>query len=260
MNQRWARLWLKPGRPGTALIAGCQGAQRQRAFWPVGEHDGAALGFEGGDRVVENGVQELVLALEVDQVMAGTQQRQQLLPLARTAFAVERQSLDRLVPAVDLGRLDEHVLHAGGRHIVLLDFLDSLDHDRQVAEADQVVHLEWQFARPEAGAVEVGAVGAAEVADAPAVAVDAEFGMPAADGSVVENHFEGGEPAGTQDAVRFPDLAFDLAGDAAQANSSLHVSSLVQVTGRAAPRSAAIENIACDFAQCTKSVIPLRPA
>src|SRR5262249_16331066 len=75
------------------------------------------------------------------------------------------------------------------------------------------------FARSEAIAVEESAVGTAQVAQAPALVGDANFGMASADGGIVEDNFERGESAGAQDCLGIPGLSFDVSVDATQANA-----------------------------------------
>jgi hypothetical protein len=64
------------------------------------------------------------------------------------------------------------------------------------------------------GAVEEGAVGAAEVADVPALLVGVDLGMAAADGAVVDGDFEGVHAADPQEGLRLPRAALDGPVDA----------------------------------------------
>ena len=98
VKERWARFWLKPGRLAILAVAAGQGAQLQRAVRPLGQDDGAALGVERADGVVEDRVQQLFFAFQVDEVMAGPQQGQQLLARPRAAVAVEGQALRGRLP------------------------------------------------------------------------------------------------------------------------------------------------------------------
>jgi len=58
----------------------------------------------------QDGVQELVFAFQVAEVVAGPQQGQELFAGARAAVAVQGQVLDGLVPAAGRGRLDHQAV------------------------------------------------------------------------------------------------------------------------------------------------------
>src|SRR5262245_13787263 len=157
--------------------------------------------------------------------MAGAQQRQQLLARPRTTVAVESDALECVLPGIGGGRLDEQIL----RRVVEVGvacIADDIDNERDIAAAEDIVHAQRPFAGAEARTVEKGAVGAAKVADAPAVGGGADFRVPPADGAVIEHDFERGEAAGAEQTVRLPDLAFDFAAYAAQAYLPPHASLL----------------------------------
>ena len=56
----------------------------------------------------------------------------------------------------------------------------------------------------------------------PSVVAETNFGMPSADGAIVEDDFERTEPSGSEQGRGLPGVAFELATDSAQANSAFH--------------------------------------
>ena len=142
----------------------------------LGQHDRAALRLQHADRVVEDRVEQLVLALEVHEVVPGAQQCEELLAGPRHLVAVERDPPDALLERGRRGGDD--VLVRGrplGRRVV------HLDDQRDLAELDDVARAQRLLARPDPHAVDVSPVGAFEVADAPAVVGVADLRVPAAD-------------------------------------------------------------------------------
>ena len=177
-----------------------EGAQPQRAARTIGEHDGAALRVQRADGIVQNRMQQVLFVFQVNQVMAGTQQCQELFARARAAVAVEGDAVEGVFPGIGGGGFDEQII---GRVVELLfaGVADEIDDEGDVAAAEDVVHAQRPFAGAQARAVEEGAVGAAEIAHAPAVGGRADFRVTPADRAVVEHDFERSEPAGTEQAV-----------------------------------------------------------
>ena len=60
----------------------------------------------------------------------------------------------------------------------------------------------------ESNAIYVGSVGAVQIADPPGGVDQANFGMPAADGTIVENDFKCSQPAGTENRSDSQTLPF----------------------------------------------------
>jgi hypothetical protein len=180
---------------------------------------GPSPSVEDADRVVEDRVEELVLALQVDQVVPGPQQGEELVAGPRHAVAAERHPPDALVVRRPGRGGDDELVRRGaveGR-------VHQLDQEGHLAELHHVPRLEREVLGPDAGAVDVGAVGALQVADRPvAVQADADLGVLAADGAVVEDDLQRGEPAGAQQRIVLPDVALDRATDAPESNDPLH--------------------------------------
>jgi len=123
--------------------------------------------------------------------------------------------------------LDAQRVGDDGRRVALgLAVADGLDDDGDLAEPEQVLDAERPLAVTQPDAVEACAVGAAQVADAPAALGGPDLGVIAADGVVVEDHLEGLEPADADQVVRFPGSTLERAVHAAQAYGPLHVTSL----------------------------------
>ena len=93
-----------------------------------------------------------------------------------------------------------------------------LDHHGDFAELNDVARVQLPLAGAEADAVDVGAVGAFQVADPPAGVGLADLGVAAADGAVVQHDLQGAEPAGPENVRGLPRLSFDLAADSFEAN------------------------------------------
>src|SRR5207244_281757 len=93
---------------------------------------------------------------------------------------------------------------------------------RELAEFEDVAFLNGPFAGADAVAVEVGAVGAAQVAEAPAALGRRHLGVLPADGAVVQADFGRLLPPNAQFRRRLPDPSLDEAGHAAQANVGSH--------------------------------------
>ena len=72
------------------------------------QDDGAALGVEDRDTVVEDRLEEVLFLFDVDEMVPGAQQRTQLLAGTRAMLAVDRQPFDRLVPTRLGGPRDAH--------------------------------------------------------------------------------------------------------------------------------------------------------
>ena len=115
--------------------------------------------------------------------MAGAQQAQELLAGRGLRLRSKARPLEGVFPAQWLAMASTSRFSAArtSRRFVLRPRRRRVDDEGDVAAADDVVGAERPFAGPEAGAVEEGAVGAAQVADAPAVAGD-DLGVAAADG------------------------------------------------------------------------------
>src|SRR5262249_7547890 len=227
-------------------------AEPQRTALAFGQHNRAALGVEGADGVVENRVQQLFFVFEVNEMMAGAQQGQELLARPRTAVAVEGDALQRVLPGIGGGRFDEQSFGSVA-DVLIAGIGDDIDDEANVAAAADVVHAQRPFAGAEARAVEEGAVGAAEVTDAPAVGGGADFRVPPADGAVIEHDFERGEAAGAEQTVRFPDLTFNFAAYAAQAYLPPHASLLSTANAasvRGEERGNTKNTIACNSTTC----------
>ncbi len=156
-------------------------------------------------------------------MVAGPQQDHQLIARARAPIAVERHADDSVFPTAAFGARDLHIFDGAGRFFVLVaNFLEAIDDKGDIPEANDVVRPHSAFARAQAGAIEKRTVGAAQIADAPTAAGGADFCMPATDGRIVQDNFQRGQTAGAQDIVGFPDLSFNVAVDATQANASFH--------------------------------------
>ncbi len=163
-------------------------------------------------------MEQLLLALQVAQVVARAEQGEHLLPGAGAVLGVEDKALQGVLDAVGGAGLDQHVALDGG-HLLLAAVAEHFNNERDVAEADDVVLAEGVLA------IEKGAVGAAQIADAPAGGRVLDLGMPAADRAVIQHDLQRGQPAGPQDRFALPELALNLAVDAAELNVSLHAPS-----------------------------------
>src|SRR5262245_10033679 len=203
-------------------MAARQGAEPQRAAGVLGEHDRAALGIERADGVVQNRMEQVFFVFQAAQVMAGPQQGEQLFAGARAAVAIEGDAADRVFPRVAGDGFDQEMIGRGGVVPLFSALLEIVNDERDVAAAENIVNANRPLARSQAGAVEKGAVGAAQIADAPTLPRAANFSVAAADGGVVEDDFECVEAAGAQETFRFPDLAFDVAVDATQTDALFH--------------------------------------
>src|SRR5262249_9501370 len=197
-----------------------EGAQAERPAGPVGQHDGAALGIEDGDGIVEDRLQQVFLAVEVDEVATGAQHGVQLFARTRAAVTVEGQPLQRLVPGGPGGGLDAQLLGRG--EVGVLFFREGLDDDGKLAKLQEVADAERPLAGADADAVEARAVGAAEIADPPAPLGRAQLGVEAADRAVVEHDFQRGEAPHAEQGGRLPGLPLDGAVDPAQPDEPLH--------------------------------------
>ena len=135
---------------------------------PFGQHDGAALGVEHGDGVVQNRVEKVFFLLDVAEVVAGPEQGDQLvagageLRLSKASPCSASSQDDLAVPSTRMPSAGR----AGVGRLGL--FLDGLDDDGDLAELQQVARPQRPLAVAEPDAVEAGAVGAAQVAHAPA--------------------------------------------------------------------------------------------
>ena len=119
------------------------------------------------------------------------------------------------------GGLDQQVVRAG-RGVRLAAVAHHVHDQRDVPAADDVVGAQRPLAGAQAGAVEEGAVGAAQVAHAPAVGRVPDLRVPAADRAVVQDDLECGQAARPEEGFALPRHPFDVAVDAAQANVPLH--------------------------------------
>src|SRR5262249_19879412 len=119
----------------------------QRQFGPpLGEDNGAALGVEDADGIPEDRLKQVLLALQVAQMVAGTYQGQQLLASPGAAVAVKGQVLQGLVEGGTGHRLDREVLFAAEGAVAPLGVWNlelvvgrravdqCLDYDRNLAE------------------------------------------------------------------------------------------------------------------------------
>jgi len=109
----------------------------------------------------QDGVQELVFAFQVAEVVAGRNRARSCSPARAAAVAVQGQVLDGLVPAAGRGRLDHQAVGGQVADLGVAAVGQDIDHHGDVAAADDVVGPQRPFAGPELGAVQVGAVGAA---------------------------------------------------------------------------------------------------
>ena len=233
LTQRLARLWLNWKRPPASLrprrlargsaAAGHQCLEFELVLRPLGQHDGAALGVEHGDGVVQYRMKKVFFLLDVAEVVAGPEQGHELVAGAGRAATVEGQALQGLVPG-RLGRaLDAHaVVGRLARRRSARLFLDGLDDDGHFAELQQVARPQRPLAVAEADAVEAGAVGAAQVAHAPAAVGGLDLGVVAADRAVVQHDLQRIEPADAQQVRRFPGLSLDGPIQSAQADRPFH--------------------------------------
>ena len=161
---------------------------------PVGQHDRAALGVEALNGVVQDRVEQFVFVLDVDEVVAGPQQGDQLLAGPRRRGSSNTRSSiasshDELVDASTT--IWSMICGSMRRGSCVRSLLTSQCH---LAELDHVLGLDRLFPGPYADAVDVGAVRALEVAEHPAGrGLVPEFGVPPTDGTVVENDLQGPE-------------------------------------------------------------------
>ena len=173
---------------------------------PLGQHDRPALGVEHVDRVVEDGVEEMVLVVDVDEVVAGPDQSPELVAGPGQLLAVERDPPQPLL-----------IARRGGGHAVLVRDRP-LDDDGDLAELEDVAGPQRVLARPDPHPVDVRPVGALQVADEPPVVPEPDLGVAAADRAVVEDDLQRPEAAGAQDRGGLPHLSFDVAADAAESD------------------------------------------
>ena len=124
----------------------------------------------------------------------------------------------------DLGRrLDDDLVDDLRFDSVRRAVFRRLDEQGHFAELDYVLGFDRLVAGADADGIDISAVGAFEIADHPTHRdLVAEFGVAAADRSVVENDFQRSEPAGSEHRVGFPDLPLHIFADAFQTNVLLH--------------------------------------
>src|SRR5207244_541633 len=108
----------------------------------------------------------------------------------------------------------------------VLAVLNGIDHEGDVAAFDNVVHSQGPVGYTQAFAVERGAVGAAQVADAPTVASGIDFGVLPAHRAFVQDNFQGVLAADSQSAGGLPDLLGIVRINHAKANAALHATLL----------------------------------
>src|SRR5947209_6641689 len=125
--------------------------------------------------------------------MAGSHQGEQLIAGSRQAVAVKGEMLQGLVEGRTRGGLDVEMVGRGGL-FRLAFFHERLDDDGNLAELEQVAFLQGPLPGPQTYTIQARTVGAAEVAHAPAAFGDADLGVIAADGVIVENDLERIEP------------------------------------------------------------------
>src|SRR5262249_57491674 len=88
-------------------------------------------------------------------------------------------------------------------------FLDGLDDDGHLADLQEVADAQRPLAVAQLDAVEAGAVGAAQVAHAPAALGEANFRVAAADRNVVEDDLQWVEAPDAQQFRRLPRTPLD---------------------------------------------------
>ena len=188
-------------------------------------------------------MEQVLFLLDVDEVMAGAQQAKSWSPargrwLLSKARPLGASSYERDVPSscMSSGMPDARAKEAQGRARVGSTFglpgaasplgigvgtltvgivpdepfsspssswiVSTMNGD--FAELEEVPDAERPLAVAEPDAVEAGAVGAAQVADAPAAVGGTHLGVVAADRVVVENDLQGIEPADAQQFRRLP--------------------------------------------------------
>src|SRR5262249_42621151 len=148
-------------------------------------------------------------------MVAGADKSEELLAGPRPPVAVEGQVPQGLVPRGTRGRLDAQAFLAGaqaflpGRRLGIALTDQRIDDDRHLAELEQVALLQGPLSRTQTHAVEPRAVGAAQVADAPAPLGQADFGVVAADRTLIQHDLERIETADPKEVGRLPAAALD---------------------------------------------------
>ena len=202
MKERWARFWLKLDRPAGSPLAGGQGAQLQLVVRPLGQHDGAALGVQRADRVVEDRVQQVVIAFEVNEVMAGPEQGLELLAGARAASRVQGQVCGSRLP-----RTSWWPPPPSCRTLV-----SSFCSPSSICSTTRDILPHWMMSRSRSVRSplprrmplrKVPLVLPRSRSCQPCVG-GADLGVAAADGAVVEDDFKRFEAAGTQQGIPIP--------------------------------------------------------
>ncbi len=212
-NERCRQVLAETGAAGDLAVAAGQGAQFERPGLRLRQDDGAALGVERADGVIENGVQQVLFAFQVHQVVTGAQEGQKLFARTRAAVAVVSQTVDGVFPGIAGGRLHQQVFPRLG-DVVVAALFEQVNDQGHIAAAEDIVSANGPFARTKPGAVQEGAIGASQVSDAPAVRGRTDFRVAPTYRRVIEDDLKSCEPAGAEDSVGFPHLALDVAVDA----------------------------------------------
>ena len=209
--------------PGVAFTtAGGEGLEFEVVVHALGQDDRTPLGVEHADGVVQHRLKQGVLALGADQVMAGAEQGEQLVAGTGGVVAVQQEAVDAFLPGGGQFALDNNLICGGGIQTVGDSRVDKLHHHRDLAELDNVAGMNLSLGRAETNAVDVSAVGAAEILHPPTGLGQAQIRVPTAHRRVIQDNFHGADPTDVHDGGRLPGLALDLAADASETNHDAH--------------------------------------
>jgi hypothetical protein len=163
-------------------------------------------------------MQQLILALHVDEVVPGSQEREELLAGPGHVIAVVGKAAQAVFKCRFRGSDD--VLIRGGP--VGNCGLTAFDDECDLAELNDVALMERVFAGTHANAIDVGPVRAFEVAHKPTFVSESNLCVAAADGAIVENDFQRGKAAGAQECLGLPGAPFDFATDPTEPDRAFH--------------------------------------
>src|SRR5437879_4211464 len=158
------------------------------------------------------------------EVMARTQQHQQLLAWPRAAVAVKGDVMQSVFPLDRRDGLDNELF--GSRFLGFGAVLDAIDDERDVAALDNVMSSERPVGDAQALAVQGGAVGAAQVTYAPDMTCRVNLGVLPAHGAFVEHNFQRLLAADAQPGRRFPGILPVSSINHAKADRPLHATLL----------------------------------
>ena len=161
---------------------------------------------------------------------------------------VGEREAERFFPALTADGGDLHVLDRAGIVVVCSGVAHAVDDEGDVAEADDVVRPNGHSPGPRRVPLRKVPLVLPRSRTRQPLVGGADFGMAAADGGIVQHDFQRGQPAGAQDRVGFPDLAFHVAVDATQANATFHGNTLL--TGEARSQLPIIMNASAALASC----------